>query len=107
MRSVSPCTTTSPGLGPQKPVPMNANVSFLGVILLVNIPLNHSIMEKGGGDKSILSDILGHLNHTNTDVKTWMEEVKFQFKFEIQFNLDIFFLYSYAYTQDLALQVVW
>lgn len=87
VRSVSPCTTTSPGLGPQKPVPMNANVSFLGVILLVN----HSIMEKGGGDKSILSDILGHLNHTNTDVETWMEEVKFQFEFEIHFNLDIFF----------------
>lgn len=64
---------------------------LLGVILLVNIPLNHSIMEKGGGDKSILSDILGHLNHTNTDVETWMEEVKFQFEFEIQFNLDIFF----------------
>lgn len=63
--------------------------------------------KKGEGDKSILSDILGHLNHTNTDVETWMEEVKFQFEFEIQFNLDIFFLYSYAYTQDLALQVVW
>lgn len=36
-----------------------------------------------------------------------MEEVKFQFKFEIQFNSDIFSLYSFAYTQDLALQVVW
>lgn len=37
-----------------------------------------------------------------------MEEVKFQFEFEIQFNLDIFFfLYPSAYKQDLALQVVW
>lgn len=61
---------------------------------LVNVSPNHSIMKKGGGDKSILSDILRHLNHANTDVETWMEEVKFQFEFEIQFNLDIFFSLS-------------
>lgn len=55
---------------------MNVNVSFLGVILFVNIFFNYSIMKRGG-DKFILSDILGYLNYINIDVEIWMEEVKF------------------------------